>query len=127
MRSFTYDVVFVPGMKLVLADALSRAPYSGPQEAQEEPLLVQELIDAMPISPTCLCHIQAAMWTEDEGRVLLKYLMEGWPRTKDADPSMKQFYTFRDSLTTVQGVVFFENRLYIPKHSLIKVILLLNQ
>jgi len=34
---------------------------------------------------------------------------------KDVDPSMKQFYTFRDSLTTVQGVVFFENRLYIPK------------
>jgi len=41
--------------------------------------------------------------------------MEGWPRTKDVDPSVKQFYTFRDSLTTVQGVVFFENRLYIPK------------
>jgi len=33
---------------------------------------------------------------------------------KDVDPSMKQFYTFRDSLTTVQGVLFFENRLYIP-------------
>jgi len=41
--------------------------------------------------------------------------MEEWPRTKDVDPSMKQFYKFRDSLTTVQGGVFFENRLYIPK------------
>jgi len=28
---------------------------------------------------------------------------------------MKQFYTIRNSLTTVQGVVFFENRLHIPK------------
>jgi len=115
MRSFTYDVVFIPGWKLIPADALSRAPYSGPQKVQGEPLLVQELIDAMPVSPTRLRHIQAAMWTEDEGRILLKYLMEGGPRTKDADPSKKQFYTLRDSLTTVQGVVCFENRLYIPK------------
>jgi len=61
MMSFTYDVVFTMGRKLVLADALSRAPYSGPQEAQGEPLLVQELIDDLPVSPTCLRHIQAAM------------------------------------------------------------------
>jgi len=57
MMSFTYYVVFTPGRKLVLADALSRAPYSGPQEAQGEPLLVQELIDAMPVSPTRLRRI----------------------------------------------------------------------
>jgi len=61
MMSFTYDVVFTPGRKLVLADALSRAPYSAPQEAQREPLLVQELIDAKPVSPTRLRRIQAAM------------------------------------------------------------------
>jgi len=77
MMSFTYEVVFTPVRKLVLADALSRARYSGPQEAQGKPLLVQELIDAMPVSPTRLRRIQAAMWTEDEGRIILKYLMKG--------------------------------------------------
>jgi len=36
--------------------------------------------------------------------------------TKDVDRSMKQFYTIRDSLTTVQRIVFFDNRfLYIYK------------
>jgi len=86
--SFTYDVVFTPGRKLVLADVLSRAPYSGPQETQRKPLLVQELIDAMPVSPTRLRHIQAVMWTEDKGRILLKYHMKGWPKTKDVNSSM---------------------------------------
>jgi len=61
MMSFTYDVVFTTGRKLVLANALSSAPYSGPQEAQGKPLLVQELIDVLPVSPTRLRHIQAAM------------------------------------------------------------------
>jgi len=115
MMSFIYDVVFTLGRKLVLADALSRAPYSGPQEAQGEPLVVQEQIDAKPVSSTRLRRIQATMWTESEGRILLKYLMKGWPKTKDVDPSTKQFYTFKDSVTTVQEAVFFENRLYIPK------------
>ncbi|XP_067950309.1 uncharacterized protein [Watersipora subatra] len=46
---------------------------------------------------------------------LLKYIAEGWPQYKDVDPTVRSFYTFKDFLSVVQGIVFYNSRVFIPE------------
>ena len=53
MMKFSYDVTYTPGEKLVLADALSRAPVQI-QVSEIEPYLIGEMVRDLPISPSQL-------------------------------------------------------------------------
>ena len=123
MMNYTYKITYTPGSKLVLADALSRCPVVGEHVDGEltdsgesnEPLLVLELLDSLHISHKRLDRIKASMLEDEAGMLLLKYTICGWPPNKELPGVMKSFYAFRDYITSVEGVVFYMNRVFIPE------------
>jgi hypothetical protein len=116
MMSYSYRIKYTPGVKLVLADALSRAPVDQAEDSQQgESLLVLELLDSLPISRRRCERLRAALLEDKEGLVLLDYISHGWPSINGLDPVAGRFYTFRHLLTVVGGLIFFNDRVFVPE------------
>ncbi|XP_067950450.1 uncharacterized protein [Watersipora subatra] len=117
--AYNYKIIYTPWAKLVLADALSRPPLSVAEVEGDadlvESLVVCELVDSLAISPNRLERIKASLLEDAAGMRLLKYIAEGWPQYKDVDPTVRSFYTFKDFLSVVQGIVFYNSRVFIPE------------
>lgn len=112
MMAYSYKIHFTPGSKLVLADALSRAPVETPKrrtsicELVDSPL-VRELVDSLPIAANLLERIKASMLEDRIAMALVRYIIEGWLPCQQLDPIVKSYFTFRDFLTYVGGVIFY--------------------
>ena len=117
MMSYSYKVIYTPGNKLVLADALSRSPNMNGGEVMEmvEPLGVSERLDELPIAHGRLNRIKASTLEDEAGRLVLEFITNGWPNSRDVPQVVKNVYTFRDYLTQVDGVIFFMSRVFVPE------------
>jgi transposase InsO family protein len=116
MMAYSYSIQYTPGIKLVLADALSRAPWTGTSTPKRaESTLVLELLDSLPVSDSRLTHIRNAMVDDPVATMLVRYITHGWPSSRDLPPEARPYYTFRDGLTVVEGVILYMNRLFIPE------------
>ena len=115
MMGYSYTIKYTPGEKLVVADALSRAPLKELSRNSDEEGIVNELVEALPIAKARLARLQAATLDESDGRLLLQYVTQGWPVYQKVEPSVQKFYTYKDYLTTVQGLIYFNQRVYIPQ------------
>jgi transposase InsO family protein len=120
MMAYSYKVKYTPGEKLVLADALSRAPVDTDSFESVVGELVGSgtglaLMETIPISAKRLERIKAAICEDTESLMLRRAIMEGWPCPKKVPPELRTFYTFRDFLTCIEGVIFYMDRVYIPR------------
>ena len=114
MMEYSYTVRYTPGPKLVLADALSRAPVGGPEGGSGDGHLVLELLDSVPVSRRRSERLKAALLEDADGMALMDYITHGWPSVARLDPVAGRFYPFRDLLTVVGGLVFYGSRLFVP-------------
>ena len=119
MMNYTYKIIYTPGSKLVLADALSRSPVQELKDSSIEELkdssVVLELMDSLEISSGRLNRIKAAMLEDEIGTLLKQFTIRGWPSSKDVPKEVKSFYTFREYLTCIDGILFYMNRVFIPE------------
>ena len=115
MMAYSYSVMYTPGHKLVLADALSRSPVADSIDLKDvEDGISLEIANSMPISPRRLQRLTAATLEDAESALLTKYITEKWPSHKELEESMKPYYSFRDYLTVVQGLIYFNSRIFYP-------------
>ena len=115
MMAYDYSIFYTPGEKLVLADALSRAPLTSEGSEPHESLLVQEIVDALPISKSRLARLQASIVSDNEASWMMKYINEGWPIYHKVQPDVQKFYSYKDYLTAIDGVIYYWDRLFIPR------------
>jgi transposase InsO family protein len=117
MMVYSYTMKYTPGEKMILADALSRAPLASSQHVTElvDSGIISELIDSLAISNSRLDRLKAALLEDTAGQWLVKYITEGWPQYKAVDSEVQHLFTFKEQLTHVRGVVFYMNRVFIPR------------
>lgn len=95
--AFDYNVIHTPGVKLVLADALSRAPLGyGADISSLDSAMVEDVLNGMPISTRRLERIKATMVDDVVASELIKCICFGWPTPKEVDQLLIPYYTFRD-------------------------------
>ena len=114
MMRFSYDVKYTPGEKLVVADALSRAPAGIKRHSDPGPLLIQEMIEELPISQHRRRILKEALQADAVASQLINYVQQGWPQYKEMPQYLRVFYTYRGELTVVDDILFYYNRIFIP-------------
>jgi len=118
MMNYSYDIIYTPGSKLLLADALSRSPIKHRREDLSElkdSSFVKELMNSLPISETRLERIKAATLMDDVALLLHKYTCDGWPQAKQVPDLVRSYYAFRDHVTVVDNILFYQGRVFIPE------------
>ena len=117
MMAYTYSIVYTPGKHLVLADALSRSPVEEKVVTRgnmRDSNIVLEILSDLPIATHRLSRIRAAILEDELGLLLSKYITQGWPEFKEIPEVAKSCYSFRDLLTYVDGIIFYNHRVFIP-------------
>ena len=115
MMSYSYQIRYTPGEKLVLADALSRAPLPDLGTDMNDTGMVSEIISALPIAAAWLARLQAATLDDYEASQLMQYITTGWPAYSKVVPDLQKFYTFKDNLTVIDSIVYYDDRVFVPK------------
>eukprot|EP00117_Sycon_ciliatum_P032596 scpid32291/ scgid25245/ Transposon Ty3-G Gag-Pol polyprotein; Gag3-Pol3; Transposon Ty3-1 TYA-TYB polyprotein; Capsid protein; p24; Spacer peptide p3; Nucleocapsid protein p11; Ty3 protease; p16; Spacer peptide J; Reverse transcriptase/ribonuclease H; p55; Integrase p61; Integrase p58 len=122
LLQFSVTATYVPGPRLVVADALSRSP-SGAADPQGS---MQDLLDDIDIqvasvsaeyaSPTFQDRIRAAVAEDPVVSDVAQRTLSGWPeRARDVPPALLPFYPARSCLSVANGIVYFNTRIVIPR------------
>jgi len=73
------------------------------------------LVGDLPISSGRLARIKVALFEDEVGVVLLQYITEGWLNIKLVPAAIKPFYTFREFMTQVGGLIYYMDRVFISE------------
>ena len=117
MMAYSYSIVYTPGKSLVLADALSRSPIDTDVATVDELKdsdFVLGLVDELPIATNRMNRIKAALLEDELGVLLSKYITQGWPDRKNLPDVVRSCYSFRDFLTLVDGMIMYNDCVFIP-------------
>ncbi|XP_038116710.1 uncharacterized protein K02A2.6-like [Culex quinquefasciatus] len=119
---YDFSIQYVSTDKFGDADVLSRLinQHVRPEEDYviasvrlEEDIrsVATESINALPLS---FRAVAKSTQSDPQLRKIYRYVLEGWPRVKVADPEIRRYQTRADSLTVVDGCIMFAERLVIP-------------
>src|SRR6218665_2383164 len=124
LQRYNYDLIFIPGSQVILADTLSRAYPSSPSDAvgTEFPAEIASLTDEQQMADLTLVasdktirSLVAAAESDDDYQQLIKQINSGWPTSSaDLPPGVKPFASFADELAVSGGLVFKGHRVVVP-------------
>ena len=117
LQRYDLNVKYRPGVELSVADALSRSYLPETTETLIPDLEVNEvhLTTHLPISPEKYVELQQATAADPVMQALSSIIQHGWPKSKDDVPNaLRQYWDYRDELSSVDGLLFRAQRLIVP-------------
>ena len=114
VRGYDVEIRYIPGCKQVLADTLSRASVQNTDPGAFEAF--QEINMVLSVSEERYEEFQKETKTDPELQAVLAMVTSGWPDTKPQVPiEARPYWTFRDEVSTMDGLLFKGTRLIVPK------------
>ena len=126
LQKYNLKVRYKKGTEMFIADTLSRAPLPdvGPPgnclrpEKEDVCRVDVEQINAsefIRVSDDGLRSIQRETEADAKLQRLKEIVLRGWPETKpEADPSVAEYWTFRDEISIYNGVLYKGDRVIVP-------------
>ena len=138
---FQFHMVYIPGPLHVAADSTSRYPVSDPEtlhlpddiattntqvphavfdnirthDCVQPQICCDSASNTQVISSVTFDNIRLATTSDSIMSSLVQYIESGFPDNRsDLHPDLKQYYQFRESLTTFDGVILYRDRVLIP-------------
>ena len=113
LAKYNIEVKYVGAKSVLLADTLSRLLTPGKDE--EVTGLDVTIAQVLKVAVTRLESLRAESQTDPTLRILSDYIRTGWPKSmQDLDPTVKDYWCFRDELTILDGLIMKGNRIVIP-------------
>lgn len=115
LQKYDYEVHYIPGKEMLLADTLSRAPLNDESEDVEFENVnaVHEVIT----NPTLLQQFRQATDNDANLQALKQLILEGWPNDKTTIPEViRPYFTMRSELTCEDDLLFRGDRIIVPKN-----------
>ena len=113
LQRYDLEFVYKKGAELYLADALSRAYISDPDE---EETLNYEVMSLLSVSEERRSELQQSTATDPEMQTLKRMITNGWPEFHKSVPiNVRAYFALRDELIIDDGVILRGERLVIPK------------
>ena len=118
LMRFNPTAVHVPGKYLTISDTLSRSPLKCSSNdilrAQEIDLHVDSIESK--VSSDRLEAVRSAIAGDEILPDVIEFTLSGWPdNAKDVPPALQKFFNIRSHLSVSNGLLLYDDRLYIPE------------
>ncbi|CAI6370293.1 unnamed protein product [Macrosiphum euphorbiae] len=118
---YTFNLEYVPGPKLFIADLLSRNIVHRPVNDDSE---LTEIVHTVQVAPELIISGEKLKLfqkeTQDDEILsrVIKYYKEGWPKNvnKNINGEIKHYCNNKVDITVQDSLVYFNNKLIIPKN-----------
>ena len=98
----------------MLADALSRA-YLQTEQQENEEVTDYEVLSLLPITSNKLDELKQATAADNSLQRVYRATQSGWPtQSKHIHPELKQYFPFRDEMTSEDGVILKGHKIVVP-------------
>ena len=116
---YQLDVMYQPGTKMHLSDALSRlTSHDDNSKANSIPgldITVHDVQVFTEISPLSLTKIKWVTGEDPVLQILKQYIHGGFPKTKaDCAESVQDYFNFREELAFIDGLIVKGHHVIIP-------------
>ena len=117
---FKYTISHVPGKSLVVADTLSRTPVTkhisehDNRQNEEIELYVNSVLSEVPASDKRLEEIRERQREDEVCRQMVTYCKDGWPERASCPEALKAYWSERNEITLVKGILMKGCRIIIP-------------
>ena len=119
LQKYDVDLVYLAGKENILANTLSRAHLEETaDDIPEKELTAQVHIvyENPPATKSRLEEIKEQTAKDAALKKITKYIIEGWPNSKENIVNeAKSYWSFREELSIINGIVFKSERLLIPE------------
>ena len=116
---FDLDVVYQLGSQMHLSNAISRLSSHNPDKGDTIPGLdvsIHDVSVCTGFNTTSLQTIREHTQKDDSFHLLLDHIHQGFPASiKEMPDCIKPYFTFRDELAVVNGLILKGDRILIPK------------
>ena len=125
LLGYSYDVLWIPGKRQTIADALSRSPVFAAEEEENPEVTIRSIICEEELPDLALCELSKNA-TEDITYQEVKNALEGRKLLKDlpTDHPAHHFANQWDFMKVdpTYGVILFHDRIIVPKSSRRKIL-----
>ena len=113
LQPYSIKVEYQPGSTLAIADTLSRAPL--PDSSRTTETVTVNNLQWMPVKMHKLDEIRGTTQQDGTLQKLRRVITNGWPRElADVEAEVKPYFSYRDELTTQDGIILRGDRIVIP-------------
>uniref|UniRef100_A0A3B3QZC1 Gypsy retrotransposon integrase-like protein 1 n=1 Tax=Paramormyrops kingsleyae TaxID=1676925 RepID=A0A3B3QZC1_9TELE len=115
LQRYDFELVYIPGKYIVIADALSRAPltckFSDVSSTEDDVRMhVNLVVESLPVSDQKLKQIVEETAKDPVLQAVIDNLNNNWVRS-----SCAQFYNVRSELSLADGVLLRRDRIVVPQ------------
>ena len=119
MMRFDFSIAYIPGKKLVIADALSRAPLWKPDEhdelfQEETKAYVDSVVQGLPATEQRLEEIKINQERDPICQEITRYCQEGWPEKGRIQGPVKRYYPVSSEISIINDLLMRNGRIIIP-------------
>lgn len=112
---YKFDLKYLPGKSMVIADLLSRNFLNKNIEDDES---MRDVIHTVGVQFDCsdshLKKLKAETANDVVLSTILKFYIEGWPKSLHESGDLSHYYKMRNDITVENGLIYFEERLIVP-------------
>ncbi|GBM81004.1 Uncharacterized protein K02A2.6 [Araneus ventricosus] len=115
---YDYEVQYVPGNQMYLADTLSHTFKSDTKIKYDPEMsnIVHSITKYLPMSKSRLTQFKYETVQDKELQTVIKFVKEGWPKveTKNWSQELKQYCKSQSDLHTNEGLLFINDKIVVP-------------
>lgn len=118
LNNYDFELRYVPGKKLVVADHLSRTYLKNFDQTNEEKIeaFVACIESSYNITDERLLEIKDKTKNDQQLQEVLKYIKNGWPENKyDVTELAKPFFNFKEEMSEYNGLIVKNTCIVVPK------------
>ncbi|XP_044760853.1 uncharacterized protein K02A2.6-like [Coccinella septempunctata] len=115
LLKYSLNVYYVPGKDIHFADMLSRSTLKIETSDPEMLEMVHSVSKHLPMSIEKQTELRLATSNDSTLRKMFDYYFNGWSKKKHIPDECKPFYKMKDAIYVEAGIVFYEDKIIVPK------------
>ena len=111
LQRYDYSITYKPGKEMTLPDSLSRLP----KHTTDATIDLNMKVCFVQFSSNKLAELRGSTTNDDELRLLMKYIIDGFPEKQRNIPvDIRKYWPYRDELSVENGLIIKGEQLVIP-------------